>query len=117
MQALGSGSESKSNTSDDGTETKHTFCPLEFRDKIIKMLEEAYCAHPMIPGHAADHRDAIYEWATRRIYIFCKENDLRELWAYLWMNWLCLERWELWARSTCPDEIAILKTTMICESQ
>ena len=29
---------------------RHTFCPVEHRDTIIKMMERHFCAHPLIPG-------------------------------------------------------------------
>ena len=111
-------SESEADSADkDDSNAKRTFCPPEFRGTLIEMLEDAYCAHPFLPGYAANHPDAIYEWAVQRIYKLCSNRDLRELWAYLWMNWLRPERWKLWARSANPDEISILKTTMIMESQ
>ena len=100
-----------------GTASKRTFCPPECQEPLIEMFEDAYCAHPMLPGYAANHPEAIYEWGVKRIYKFCTEKDLRELWAYLWMNWLRPERWKLWARSANPVEISVLKTTMIMESQ
>ena len=65
--------------------------------EVVDMLSDAYNAHPFIPGYAAPHPTAIYQWAVQRIYQFCFEHDLRELWAYLWMNWLRPERWKLWA--------------------
>ena len=52
------------------------------------MLEDAYCAHSQIPGYSNPHPNAIHEWGTRRIYIYCVKHDLREVWAYLWENWL-----------------------------
>ncbi|KAF9021704.1 hypothetical protein BDZ89DRAFT_1163620 [Hymenopellis radicata] len=96
--------------------SKRTFCPKEYRTEIAGLIERHYCAHPFIPGEAHPSTAAIYEWAVRMMYAYCVERDLREVWAYLWENWYRPGRWELWARSTCPEMIAILKTTMILES-
>ncbi|KIM22675.1 hypothetical protein M408DRAFT_56778, partial [Serendipita vermifera MAFF 305830] len=81
---------------------------------VVYLLEQHYCAHPLIPGYARPDAAAIRWWAVNEAYQFCFKNDLCELWAYLWANWYCLERWNLWARSTSA-EIPHLKTTMICE--
>jgi hypothetical protein len=106
--------------SSDGEENemqkRRTFCPEEFRTAIVDMMEKHYCAHPLIPGYAVPTPSGIKEWAVRQIYQFCVQNDLREVWAYLWENWYRAGRWELWARAPHP-EIPVLKTTMILESQ
>ncbi|KAF9033847.1 hypothetical protein BJ165DRAFT_1356948, partial [Panaeolus papilionaceus] len=94
---------------------RHTFCPKVHREKIITMLENHYCSHPLIPGYAPPSPEGIKNWAVRQMYTYCVENDLPELWAYLWENWYRKGRWELWARSASPL-IPILKTTMILES-
>jgi hypothetical protein len=96
--------------------TTNTFCPAEFRDAIIEMMEKHLCAHPSIPGKSHPSAEGIREWAVRQIYQFCITHDLREVWAYLWENWYRRGRWELWAHSV-HDEIPRLKTTMIMESQ
>jgi hypothetical protein len=96
--------------------TKRQFCPEGLRDNVIAMVERHYCAHPDIPGMARPDARGIRMWAVRQIYEYCKKHDLRDLWAYLWGNWYRKNRWELWARSSCP-EIPRLKTNMICESQ
>ncbi|KAL0578321.1 hypothetical protein V5O48_003668 [Marasmius crinis-equi] len=80
------------------------------------MIGRHYCAHPMIPGYSAPIPEGIQYWAVKEMYQFCYGNDLCELWAYLWENWYCSGRWALWARSSNPNEIPRLKTTMILES-
>ena len=95
---------------------RRTFCPLDLRDPIIKLVEGHFCAHPLIPGYSAPTPKGIREWAVRQMYEFCHEHDLREAWAYLWENWYRTGCWEIWARS-CHPEIPILKTTMMLESQ
>jgi hypothetical protein len=95
---------------------KRTFCPVELREAIVDMMEMHLCAHPSIPGYSHPSKEGIREWAVKQIYQYCTANDLREVWAYLWENWYCRQRWELWARSV-HEEIPRLKTTMIMESQ
>jgi len=95
---------------------RRTFCPEEHRQPIINMVERHFCAHPLIPGYCHPTPAGIREWAVREIYGYCVANDLREAWAYLWENWYRRGRWELWARADC-EEIPVLKTTMIMESQ
>jgi len=97
-------------------DSKRTFCSLEHRDEIIKMMENHLCAHPLIPGYSAPSPAGIRDWAVKQMYKFCEEHDLWEVWAYLWGNWYRRGRWELWARCAAT-EIPRLKTTMIMESQ
>ena len=103
-----------SDTEDMGT--RRQFCPLDLQEKVRSLIEKHFCAHPSIPGYARPSEVGIRWWAVQEMYNFCVRNCLCELWAYLWGNWYCPERWTLWARSTCP-EIPRLRTTMICESQ
>lgn len=49
------------------------------------------------------------------MYLYCEEHDLREVWAYLWVNWYRPERWPFWARSVCAV-VPLLKHTMVCET-
>lgn len=98
------------------TGTRRTFCSTLYRDTIITMMEKHFCAHPLIPGYAPPSREGIRRWAVQQMYLFCVENELPEVWAYLWENWYRSGRWNLWARSA-HDEIPILKTTMMVEAQ
>jgi hypothetical protein len=100
----------------EGNPDRRTFCPAIHRDTIVNMMEQHYCAHPLIPGYAAPNPGAIRRWAVQQMYRFCEKNDLREVWGYLWENWYRQGRWELWARSA-HETIPVLKTTMILESQ
>jgi hypothetical protein len=95
---------------------ERTFCPEQLRKPLLAMITRHANAHPLIPGDYDSTPEAIYHWAVKKAYDFCVENQLPELWAYLWENWYCPGRWELWARSPYLD-IPILRTTMICESQ
>ncbi|KIM76280.1 hypothetical protein PILCRDRAFT_77964 [Piloderma croceum F 1598] len=69
------------------TDSKCTFCPVEHRQPIIKMLENCYCAYPLIPGYSSLTLEGIREWAVKQMYNYCVDHDLREVWAYLWENW------------------------------
>jgi hypothetical protein len=100
----------------DQRRNRRTFCPSDYREPILKMIERHYCAHPLIPGYAAPSDTAIRRWAVQQMYGFCSKNDLPEVWAYMWENWYRRGRWELWARSA-HEQIPVLKTTMILESQ
>jgi hypothetical protein len=97
-------------------ETNSIFCPAEFREAIVDMIEAHLCTHPSIPRVSHPSALGIREWAVREMYQYCIKNSLQEVWAYLWENWYRLGRWELWARSVY-DEIPRLKTTMIMETQ
>ncbi|KIJ27082.1 hypothetical protein M422DRAFT_271770 [Sphaerobolus stellatus SS14] len=92
------------------------FFPEIYHDLIINMMEHHFCAHLLIPGFSAPTSEGIRYWAVKEMYDFCVKHDLTFCWAYLWENWYNWSSWKLWARAEC-EEIAILKTTMICESQ
>jgi SWIM zinc finger len=49
------------------------------------------------------------------MYEFCLQNDLSQVWAYLWNQWYTPDQWVLWARSA-NEAIPWLKTTMVVES-
>ena len=87
-----------------------TFCPALYHDTIINMMEKHYCAHPLIPGYGRPHAAGIKQWAVQSMYNFCVKHKLPEVWVYLWENWYCKSRWELWACSG-HEMIPILKTT------
>jgi hypothetical protein len=72
---------------------KRTFCPIELRDPIIKLVE----SHPLIPDYSTPTPVGIREWAVKQIYEFC--HKLPEAWAYLWENWYRPGRWEICKRS------------------
>ncbi|KAF7367605.1 SWIM-type domain-containing protein [Mycena sanguinolenta] len=113
--AATSSSKDDENEGEKRKHTRHTFCPANYREHIVSMMEKHYCAHPLLPGYAHPSAEGIRRWAVLQMYKFCVEAGLREVWAYLWENWYRSSRWELWARSVNP-EIPFLKTTMILES-
>ncbi|TRM60898.1 hypothetical protein BD626DRAFT_353191, partial [Schizophyllum amplum] len=98
-----------------GGQVRTSFCPKEHRESALQLVDRHYHAHPVIPGPCHPSPEGIRQWAVTQAYTFCRENDLPNLWAYLWENWYRPARWMLWARSACPS-IPVLKTTMIMES-
>jgi hypothetical protein len=95
---------------------RRQFCPPDLCEAVLSLMTMHLCVHPSIPGYARPTKEEIRWWAVQQMYDFCTRHDLQELWAYLWGNWYRPECWKLWAHSTC-EEIARLRTTMICESQ
>jgi hypothetical protein len=98
--------------------TRYEFCPLAHRLSILRLLAKHFCQHPMLPERHGQnrtaqqiHRDAVYE-----AYLHCKNNELREVWAYLWTNWYAPDKWKLWARSAHPFSIPRKRTTMLVEA-
>ena len=41
------------------TAGQHTFCPLEYCDAIVDMMEWHFCAHPFIPEYSAPTPEGI----------------------------------------------------------
>ena len=75
----------------------YEFCPLPHHLSIIQLLAKHFCQHPLLPEHHGQpwsseqiHDDAVYE-----AYLHCKNNQLYEVWAYLWTNWYTPEKWRL----------------------
>jgi hypothetical protein len=93
------------------------FCPKELRENVWKIMEQHLHQHPLIPTSDGQFltKTTIREVAIQEMYTFCKENSLISLWCYLWGEWYSDQRWLLWARSACEDEISVLKTTMFVE--
>jgi MULE transposase domain len=95
-----------------------TFCPPEHRDQVLELLVKHFHQHPLIPSSSDQQHHtntSIREIAVKEMYGYCKDNDLRWTWAYLWVEWYSMQRWREWARSS-KSEISVLKTTMIVES-
>jgi hypothetical protein len=101
---------------EDSVDVRAIFCPKEFRETIIGMMEKHFCAHPLIPGYSKPSAEGIRWRAVEQMWRFCESHDLPEVWAYMWECWYRQSRWRLWARSKGPI-VPRLKTTMICEAQ
>lgn len=90
----------------------------EEREAVLVIFSRHFNAHPLIPdqnGFFRTSRD-IHHQCTREMYLWCRAKNYFRLWAYLFVNWYRSDQWKLWARSYYPEEIPVLKTTMIVES-
>ncbi|CAG8825826.1 18113_t:CDS:1, partial [Dentiscutata erythropus] len=94
-----------------------TFCPLKYHNHIINLITKHFNQHPYIPAANMQYYspDQIHEGAVKEMYMYCKNNDLKWAWSYLWVEWYDSSKWPNWARSA-KNEISVLKTTMIMES-
>jgi hypothetical protein len=101
---------------EDNVDVRAIFCPEEYRDAIVAMMEKHFCAHPLIPGYCKPSPEGIRWWAVEQMWRFCESHDLPEVWAYMWECWYRPGRWLLWARSQ-GMVVPRLKTTMVCEAQ
>ena len=77
----------------------YEFCPVPHRPSIHHLLIKHFCAHPFLPERHGQIRtsDLIHSDSVYEAYLYCKNNHLREVWAYLWMNWYSPDKWRLWA--------------------
>jgi hypothetical protein len=48
----GDNTKSESCAEEDDKAQKCTFCPEEYRQPIVNMIESHFCAHPLIPGYS-----------------------------------------------------------------
>ena len=96
----------------------YEFCPLPHRPSILRLLMKHFCQHPLLPERHGQHRTAelIYRDSVHETYLHCRNNQLREVWAYLWTNWYTPTKWKLWARSAHPHAIPRKRTTMVVEA-
>ncbi|KAG9022921.1 hypothetical protein FS837_006091, partial [Tulasnella sp. UAMH 9824] len=94
------------------------FCPHEHRKPIVEKFRRHFCHHSLIPLNDADSTclsaEEIYEAAVYDMYQYCRQNNLAQVWAYIWNCWYAPEKWKLWARSASPL-ISRMRTTMMVE--
>ena len=85
---------------------------------VLAIFSRHFNAHPLIPDKNGTLRssETIHQESSNEMYTWCRARNYFRLWAYLFVNWYRSEQWILWARSSNPEEIPILKTTMIVES-
>lgn len=88
------------------------FCPAAIRNQILEIFSKHFNQHPLISRRAATE---IRRTAVREMYNMCKENQLPQVWAYMWNSWYCTMQWRLWTRSSDAG-IPQLRTTMMVES-
>lgn len=88
------------------------------RDIVLAMFSRHLNMHTMIPDQNGTYRSAeqIHFDCTDELYTWCHSRNYFRLWAYMFVNWYAPEKWKLWARSSSPNGISVLKTTMIVES-
>lgn len=88
------------------------------RDTVLQMFSRHFNMHSMIPDKNGTKRSAtqIHLDCINEIYIWCHSRNYFRLWAYLYINWYSPEQWRLWARSSNPISLPVLKITMIIES-
>ncbi|KAJ7509255.1 hypothetical protein B0H11DRAFT_2216952 [Mycena galericulata] len=95
------------------------FCPKEHRKIILEKFRTHFHQHPEIPMGDEEgtflSAAEIHHGATQDMYQYCFENDLAQVWAYMWNRWYTSKQWCLWARAACKA-IPRLKTTMVVES-
>ena len=100
------------------TNLTYEFCPLAHRPCVLRLLTKHFCQHSLLPERHGQHRTAehIYRDSVYEMYLYCKNNHLREVWGYLWTNWYTPAKWKLWARSAHPHAIPRKRTTMVVEA-
>jgi hypothetical protein len=97
----------------------YLFCGAPHRKQILKIHTTHICQHPFF----YERRETV-KWtseqiranAVQELYLFCERRGLREVWGYLWANWYSPQRWKLWARSSSPEFLSRLRTTMGTEN-
>ena len=88
------------------------------QNTVVDLFTRHFNAHTAIPDRNGTRRsrETIYRECCSEMYQWCKQRGYIRLWAYLFVNWYRPKMWKLWARSENPDEIPVLKTTMVMES-
>ena len=87
-------------------------------DTVVEIFLRHFNMHSLIPDQNGTYRssEGIHRACAAEMYHWCRPRNYFRLWAYFWVNWYQPSQWVLWARSSNPREIPILKTTMILES-
>ncbi|KAI0671341.1 hypothetical protein C8Q78DRAFT_991023 [Trametes maxima] len=100
------------------TGASYQFCPPPHRLPILRLFAKHASQHPLLPERHGEARTAeqIYRDVVNEMYTHCSRNNLSEVWAYLWNNWYCPNRWPLWARAAYAQSIPRKRTTMIVEA-
>ncbi|THU75958.1 hypothetical protein K435DRAFT_706020 [Dendrothele bispora CBS 962.96] len=92
----------------------YVFCPAAHRKQILHLFTRHFCQHPLLPERLESQG-----WSPEKIYLllqFCFDRGLREVWGYMWTSWYSPKMWDLWARSTNPNLLSRLRTTMNVEN-
>jgi hypothetical protein len=97
----------------------YIFCGAPHRKQILRLHTTHICQHPFFHERLQNESwtaEKIRANAVQDLYLFCEQRGLREAWAYLWANWYSPQRWKLWARSSSPEILSRLRTTMGTEN-
>ena len=88
------------------------------REEVLGIIDRHLNVHSFMPDSTGTFlpKHVIYQQSATEMYRFCRARAYFRLWAYLWVNWYKPDQWELWARAAQPEEIPVLRTTMILES-
>lgn len=76
------------------------FCGKEHQAVIIAKFRIHFHQHPAIPfdDDKGTHfmAEEIHHGAVHDMYQYCFENDLNQVWAYMWNQWYTPKQWSLW---------------------
>lgn len=91
---------------------------VQERETVLTMVAQHFNTHPLITDKRGTRKTSTQIWrqSASEMYQWCRSRNYYHLWAYLFVHWYSDGQWQLWARSSNPAEIPILKTTMIVES-
>ncbi|KIJ37290.1 hypothetical protein M422DRAFT_178296, partial [Sphaerobolus stellatus SS14] len=85
---------------------------------LLRLFTKHHSLHPLLPERHGTTRTAedIQKDSVYETYTHCKQNNLPEVWAYMWNYWYAPPKWRLWACSAYPNAIPCKRTTMIVEA-
>ncbi|KAF8229163.1 hypothetical protein L208DRAFT_1106991, partial [Tricholoma matsutake] len=73
------------------------FCPVEHCTAIVEKFCIHLHQHPQIPLNDKHNScltaQEIHCRAVKDMYDFCFQNDLSQVWAYLWNRWYTPKQW------------------------
>lgn len=97
----------------------YIFCPAAHRKQLLHLFSRHFCQHPLLPERLEDSgwsKEKIRRTAVMEMYEFCFTRGLREVWGYMWTSWYCPKMWKLWARSSSPNQLSRIRTTLNVEN-
>ncbi|KAI1000716.1 hypothetical protein K3495_g7484 [Podosphaera aphanis] len=88
------------------------------RNIVLAMFSRHFNMHSMIPDQNGTYRSAemTHSDCINELYTWCRARNYFCLWAFLFVNWYAPVHRKLWTRSSNPERLPVLKTTMIIES-
>ncbi|KAI8328729.1 hypothetical protein BC941DRAFT_519150 [Chlamydoabsidia padenii] len=93
------------------------------KDVIVEKMKDHYCRHPIFQeGHSNFSQEEyhviagqLHRQSAQEMYIYCTNNDIPDVWGYLYTLWYRPDEWRKWARS-CTFLVRNGKSTMMMES-